>query len=100
VQGSGINKRYIHKETSSNEQTLQEKTFFATKKVVAKCIKLLQKCFTPTTKKSLLVVAISSVAISFAAKFNIVVVSNYANDIFCWDKLIFSTKIVVISSLS
>jgi hypothetical protein len=79
---------------------LQEKTFFAATKVVVRCLKLLQKCFTATTKKSLLVVAISSVAKSFAAKFNIVVVSNYANDIFCWDKLIFSTKIVVISNLS
>ncbi|XP_045831118.1 ubiquitin-like-specific protease 1D [Trifolium pratense] len=53
---------------------LQENTFFATKKVVGKCQKLLQKSFTPTTKKSLLDVAISSVTKSFAAKFNIVAV--------------------------
>jgi hypothetical protein len=52
--------------------TLQEKTLFATTKVVGKCQKSLQKIFTPITKKSLLAVAISSVAKSFAAKFNIV----------------------------
>jgi hypothetical protein len=57
-------------------KVLQEKTFFATTKVVGKCQKLLQKSFTPTTKKSLLVVAISSVAKSFAAKFYIVTICN------------------------
>jgi hypothetical protein len=43
----------------------------------------MEKIFIPTTKKSLQVVAISSVAKSFATKFSIVDVHTFANKNIC-----------------
>jgi hypothetical protein len=60
-----------------NVWILQENTFFATTKVAANCQKLMQKNFTPSIKKSLLVVAISFVAKNFAVNFIIVAISNF-----------------------
>jgi hypothetical protein len=63
--------------------TLQEKGFFAATKIVGKDKKLMEKIFIPTTKKSLQVVAISSVAKSFATKFSIIDVHTFANKNIC-----------------